>query len=66
MIKVQSSNLHAVGTQGKDGPGSTYRYRGAAHHHDPLIRATSPGSYFHQHVKTMSGEKVEEGNARSS
>jgi hypothetical protein len=58
---LQSSNLHAVGTDGADllvqfkgkdmGPGQTYRYKGAAEHYYSLMGASSAGSYHHQNVK---------------
>lgn len=63
MTPVVSSNLHSVGRcddghlwvcfKDKAGqPGRTYRYDGAAEaHHDALVAAASPGSYFSTLIK---------------
>lgn len=69
MTPLKSSNLHAVGRdgddllvqfKGKDGPGHTYRYAGAAQHHDDLVASDSPGSFFHAKVRSAyEGKKVE-------
>lgn len=69
MTPVQSSNLHSVGTDGKDllvqfkgndgKPGSTYRYRGGARHYLPLLASPSAGKYLHTVVKKAhEAEKV--------
>jgi hypothetical protein len=61
LTPVKSSNIAAIGHQdgwlyvkfhpGKDGVSKTWRYRDAAHHHDALIAAESPGRLFHRLVK---------------
>jgi hypothetical protein len=56
MTEVNSSNIAAVEIDGEDlivtfRSGGTYRYEGAAHHHDDLVNAESPGRYLHANIK---------------
>lgn len=72
MQEVTSSNVHSVGRdddghlyvrfRGAGGvPGSVYRYDGVADaHHDALLSSNSPGKYFHGHVKSLRGTKIDE------
>lgn len=52
---VKSSNITSVAVEGDDlivtfRGGGTYRYRGAARHHDDLVRADSPGKHLRANV----------------
>ena len=56
MTKLNSSNIAAIEKDGKDlivtfRSGGTYRYEGAAHHHDEMVSADSPGRYLHANIK---------------
>ena len=53
---VNSSNIAHVDIDGDDlvvtfKNGNSYRYAGAAEHHDSLVGADSPGKYLHAHIK---------------
>jgi hypothetical protein len=56
MTELNSSNIAAVEKDGEDllvtfRSGGMYRYQGAAHHYDDLVRADSPGRYLHANIK---------------
>ena len=56
MTPVTSSNIKAIGTDGSKlrvqfHTGAPWEYEDAAHHHDPMLSADSPGGYFHANVK---------------
>jgi KTSC domain len=64
---VKSSNLKSVGYDPKTQTmeieflnGNVFRYDGVpAHHHAGLLKHSSPGTYFHTHIKgAFDGEKV--------
>lgn len=70
----RSSNVVAVGHDGShfwvrfkakgddEGPGAAYRFPTVGSEHvEGMVRASSPGSYFAQHIRPHhKGEKVEE------
>lgn len=55
MKALKSRAIKAIGQDGDDlivefQSGGTYRYPGAAHHHEGLCGAESCGAHFHRHI----------------
>jgi len=62
---VRSSNIKSVGHDPKTNTlqvefhsGAVHEYPATAAQHQEFIHAPSVGSYFHQHIKPLGGEKV--------
>ena len=62
---VRSSNIRSVGHDAKNNEvhvefhsGDVWKYPATAAEHKAFVSAPSVGSYFHEHIKPLGGEKV--------
>lgn len=65
---ISSSLIRSISTEGPDllvtftRGGRTYRYPGAATHHDALLAAPSAGRYFHENVRGLECSECKDGD----